>query len=342
MVSLKDVVYQSLRFEEPQVCPYYIWINDEMIEPLSEIYGAESFFGPEGGTKSFAGSYTVMTEIGSLAVSDSGDLYTDEFGTEIRRGSAMHVERPALAEPSLKGYEFPDLTSDAHFKGFDSWLSSNRERFKIVQVGMMFWERTWLMRGMENILMDFHLHPGFVVELLEGLESVATALIDRLLKDYGDQIDAIGLDEDYGTEKSLLISPETWREFIKPGLARMYERIRAGGKAVYLHSCGHVQPLIPELVEIGANMLQPLQPEANDIFEIKREFGKDLCLMGGISTQKTLPFGTVDDVKREVEACLRHMTVGGGYVMAPAKPIMPGVPLENAQALIDAFVSQRI
>jgi len=341
MVWPKEVVYQSLRFEQPEICPYYIWVDDDMVEPLSKVYGAESFFGAEGGSKSFKGSYTIMREISALSVSDSGDLYTDEFGTEIRRGSALHVERPALAEPSLKGYEFPDLTSAVHFEGFDSWLRSNLERFKIVQVGMLFWERTWLMRGMENIMMDFHLNPRFVAELLEGLEGVCTVMIDRLLRDYGDQIDAIGLDEDYGSEKSLLISPGTWREFIKPGLARMYERIRAGGKAVYLHSCGHVRPLIPELVDIGVNILQPLQPEANDIFEIKREFGKDLCLMGGISTQQTLPFGSVQDVKSEVEACLRHMAVGGGYVMAPAKPIMPGVPLENARALIDAFVNQK-
>ena len=340
MVSARAVVYQSLRFEQPEICPYYIWVDKDMVEPLSKIYGAESFFGPEGGTKSFAGSCTAMTEVAALEVSDSGDLYTDEFGAEIRRGSALHVERPALAEPSLKGYKFPDLTTDEHFSGFDDWLKTNPERFKIVQLGMMFWERTWLMRGMQDIMMDFYLNPGFVAELLDGLEGVCTALIDRLLRDYGEQIDAIGFSEDYGTEKSLLISPEKWRQFIKPRLARMCERIRAGGKAVYIHSCGHVRPLIPELVEIGANILQPLQPEANDIFEIKREFGKDLCLMGGISTQRTLPFGSVQDVKREVEACLRHMAVGGGYVMAPAKPIMPGVPLENARALIDAFVNQ--
>ncbi len=77
-----------------------------------------------------------------------------------------------------------------------------------------------------------------------------------------------------------------------------------------------------------------------EIFEIKREFGKDLCLMGGISTQKTLPFGSVEDVRNEVHACLEHMAPGGGYVMAPAKPIMPSVPLANAKALIDSFVEQ--
>jgi uroporphyrinogen decarboxylase len=193
---------------------------------------------------------------------------------------------------------------------------------------------------MQAVMMDFCLHPAFVHELLDGLEAVCAQVIDRLLRDYGDRIDAIGMSEDYGSQQSLLISPRHWREFIKPRLGRLVGRIRGAGKQAYIHSCGHVLPLIGDLVEIGVTMLQPLQPEAMDIFEVKRRFGKDLCLMGGISTQHTLHRGSVEDVTGEVRECLDRMAAGGGYVMAPAKPILPGVPLENAVALIDAFVRQ--
>jgi len=204
----------------------------------------------------------------------------------------------------------------------------------------MFWERTWLMRGMENIMMDMTLHPAFVEQLMEGLEATCTSVIDHFLADYGDRIDAIGFSEDYGTQRSLLISPAHWRRFIKPGLGRMIERIRRGGKKVYLHSCGHIVPLIPELIELGVDILQPIQPEAMDIFELKRNFGRDLCLTGGISTQYTLHGGSVDDVRRDVDACLDKMAADGGYIMAPAKAIMADVPVENAIALIDAFRRQ--
>ena len=336
----REVVYQTLRFEQPDVCPYYIWVDKDMVPPLARHYGAEQFIGPSDGTRSFIGSYTVLKEVTARAVTERGDRFMDEFGVVFRRGSTLHVERPALSEPSLKSYQFPDLTSDEHFEGIDAWLAANVDRFRIVQLGMLFFERTWFMRGMENILLDLHLHPGFVEELLEGLEGVCMKVIDRLLREYGDRIDAIGLSEDYGTQTSLLISPQQWRTFIKPHLARMCARIHDGGKLVYIHSCGHVMPIIPDLVEVGVNCLQPIQPEAMDIFEIKRRFGRDLCLMGGISTQYTLCAGTVEDVLREVQDCLTHMAAGGGYVMAPAKPILPGVPLENAIALIDAFVSQ--
>jgi uroporphyrinogen decarboxylase len=196
------------------------------------------------------------------------------------------------------------------------------------------------MRGMEDLMMDFHLHPAFVHELLDGLESVCAKVIDRLLRDFGDRIDAIGMSEDYGSQKSMLISPATWREFIKPRLARLVGKIRGAGKQAYIHSCGHILPVIGDLVEIGVTMLQPIQPEAMDVFEVKRRYGKDLCLMGGISTQHTLHQGKPEDVTREVQGCLKHIAAGGGYVMAPAKSILPGVPVENATALIDAFLEQ--
>lgn len=336
----RDVVYQTLRFEQPEVCPYYIWVDKDMVPPLARHYGAEQFIGPPHGTRSFIGSYTVMREITALPVTEHGDHFIDEYGVEFRRGSIPHVERPALSAPDLANYQFPDLTGDEHFEGLEDWLAANADRFRIVQLGMMFFERTWFMRGMENILMDLHLHPRFVDELLEGLEAVCLKVIDRLLREYGDRIDAIGLSEDYGTQTSLLISPPHWRQFIKPHLARICERIHQGGKPVYLHSCGHVMPIIPDLVEVGVNCLQPIQPEAMNIFEIKRRFGRNLCLMGGISTQHTLHAGTPEDVRKEVRKCLTHMAAEGGYVMAPAKPILPHVPLENAIALIDAFVNQ--
>ena len=336
----RDIVFRALRFEESATCPYYVWVDAAMVGPLSDVYGPERFLGPAGGTRTFDGSFTAMTEIRALPVWEEGEFYRDEYGTRIRSGSIMHVEEPALAGPSLTGYEFPDLTTDAHVAHLDDWADANAARFRIVQLGIMFWERTWFMRGMQNIMMDLHMNPDFVEELLDGLELVCNGIIDRLLSDYGDRVDAIGFSEDYGTETSLMMSPDTWRRFVKPRLARMCGRISKGGKKVYLHSCGHVRPLIPDLVDVGVDMLQPLQPEAMDIFEIKRSFGRELCLVGGISTQETLPFGTPRDVRREVTTCLERMAPGGGYIMAPAKAIMAGVPLENARALIDAFLEQ--
>jgi uroporphyrinogen decarboxylase len=316
-------------------------VDADMVEPLARHYGADQFIGPPGGAATTAGSYTVLTEIKAQPVSDDGSRFVDEYGVEYRRGAALHVERPALPEPSLSGYRFPDLSTDSHFDGLEEWLVLHAERFRIVQLGMLFFERSWGMRGMENLLMDMHEHPAFVDELMAGLADTCLGVIDRLLRDFGDRIDAIGLSDDYGGQNNLLISPDHWRRFIKPHLRPLYARIRDAEKFVYMHSCGHVIPIIPDLIEVGGNMLQPLQPEAMDVFEVKRRFGRDLCLMGGISTQHTLPLGTPQQVRDEVRECRRRLGEGGGYVMAPAKPILPGVPVENAVALIDSFLNQQ-
>jgi uroporphyrinogen decarboxylase len=339
-VNRREAVFASLRFERQQPCPYYIWIDDSLVAPLAERYGVENFVGAPRTTRTFGGSYTAMTEVAALPIEDHGDHYVDEYGARIRRGAELGLERPALSQPSLAGYQFPDLTTPQHFAHLDAWMRQHAERFRIVQLGMMFFERSWFMRGMQNLMMDFHLHPAFAHELLDGLEAVCANVIDRLLRDFGDRIDAIGMSEDYGSQKSMMISPATWREFIKPRPARLVGRIRGAGKQAYIHSCGHILPVIGDLVDIGVTMLQPIQPEAMDIFEVKRRFGKDLCLMGGISTQHTLHQGTPADVTREVRACLKDMAAGGGYVMAPAKAILPGVPVENAVALIEAFLKQ--
>ena len=336
----RDVVFETMNLVQPAVCPYYAWIDDAMVAPLAAHFGADQFIGSPGAVRTFAGSYTAMTEIITRPVEKQNGVFEDEYGVIYRRGSIPYVERPALLGPSLDGYTFPDLTTDEHFEHLDAWLDTHANRYRIVQLGMMFFERAWWMRGMENFFMDLHLEPAFCEEMLDGLMDVCLGVIDRLLADYGDRIDAIGMSEDYGTERNLMISPETWRHFIRPRIARAFERIHQGGKHVYLHSCGHITEIIPDLVDLGVDMLQPIQPEAMDIFELKRQFGRDLCFAGGIGTQKTLPFSSVREVRDAVKRCLDVMADGGGYIMAPAKPIMAGVPIENAVALLDSFVKQ--
>jgi len=333
-ITPRERVLKALRFEQPDICPYYIWVHQDMMAPLAHYYGVDDV------KATVIRDHQVMREVLALTQPLSADRYVDEFGTLWRQAAEPYVERPALSEPTLTGYTFPDLTADAHFAGLDEWLDAYSDRFTIVQLGMLFWERTWAMRGMENIMLDMHDHPRFIDELLDGLEALCMAVIDRLTRDYGQRIDAIGFSEDMGAQHSMLISPAMWRRFLKPHQQRMYARIRRAGKVVYLHSCGHIEPIVGELIDMGVQMLQPIQPESMDIFALKRQYGRHLCFAGGISTQHTLPYGTPDQVRAETRRCIELMGRGGGYVVAPAKPILPGVPLANAVALIDTIVGQ--
>lgn len=330
----RDRVLKALHHEEPDLCPYYIWIHEDMLQPISAHYGVDDV------KMHIIRDHQVMREVAAIKRSLDNNMYCDEFGAQWRQGAELHLDRPALNEPSLKGYAFSDLTTDEHFAGLSEWLDANWDRFKIVQLGMLFWERTWAMRGMENIMLDMHDNPRFVDELLDGLESVCCSVIDRLVSGFGDRIDAIGFSEDMGAQRNMLISPAMWQRFLKPHQKRMYDKIRSAGKTVYLHSCGHIEPIVGELMEMGVDMLQPIQPESMDIFALKKRYGEHLCFAGGISTQHLLPFGTPDEVQAEVRRCIEMMGKGGGYVIAPAKPILPGVPMANIVALIDAIVNQ--
>lgn len=333
--TLRDRVVDALGFRQPDFCPYYIWVDEAMAEPLARAYGVDDI------KDSIIHDHVVMTEIRALQQEIDDDHAVDEFGTVYRDGNIPYVEHPALSRPTLKGYTFPDLSTDDHFSALPEWLRHHTDRFRVVVLAELFWERTWGMRGMEGIMMDLYDHPRFVDELLDHLEAISCTVIDRLLTNYGDLIDAVGFTDDMGSQRGMLISPVTWRRFLKPHQARMYDRIRRAGKHVYLHSCGNIEPIVAELVDMGVNILQPIQPEAMDIFLLKAKYGGNLCFAGGVSAQRTLPFGTPEQVREETRRCIEVMGKGGGYIVAPSKPIMPGVPIENAVALIDTIVRQQ-
>jgi uroporphyrinogen decarboxylase len=138
----------------------------------------------------------------------------------------------------------------------------------------------------------------------------------------------------------MIMGPRHWRRFIKPCLARMYGRIKSKGKFVSIHSCGDVEEVFADLIEIGLDMFNPFQPEVMDVEKVKRKYGKDLTFFGGISTQKTLPYGTPEDVRAEVRRRIGTIGKGGGYIAAPAHDIPGDVPVENMVALIEELKSQ--
>jgi uroporphyrinogen decarboxylase len=151
-------------------------------------------------------------------------------------------------------------------------------------------------------------------------------------------VDFIYTGDDVGTERAMLISPATWRRFLKPRLARVIAAARAVRPdiPVFYHSDGYCEPIIPELIEIGVTILNPVQPECMDPAELKRRFGDRLAFWGTVGTQTTMPFGTPDDVRREVRHRFETVGLGGGLVIAPTQTIEPDVPWENIVAFFEA------
>ncbi len=269
-----------------------------------------------------------------------GETARDEFGVvwstnDIDRGSPIG---PCLAEPDLSGYTFPGPAAPYRFEALADWCEENRTHYTIVWVGDL-WERATFMRGMESLLSDVILNASFVEELLRGLTDYILRTMEILFERF--DFDGIAVSDDYGTQESLLISPEAWRRLIKPRLADIYSLAKSNGRTVFHHTCGNVYAVIGDMIDIGLDFLHPIQPEAMDVFKLKREFGRHVTLWGGIPTQDLLPGGTAQQVRHAVRKVKQEMGEGGGYVLEPGIIIQADVPLENMVALIDEAIGDR-
>jgi uroporphyrinogen decarboxylase len=189
---------------------------------------------------------------------------------------------------------------------------------------------------MVDLLMDMVERPEFVERLMDEIVEHNMLQIRRALRF---DIDAIYFGDDYGMQTGLIMGLEHWRHFIKPRLARMFAPIRKAGKFIFMHSCGCVTSLFDELVEIGLNCFNPFQPEVMDVFAVKRHYHGRLAFHGGMSIQKVLPFGTVEEVRRAA-ADLVDLGRTGGYIFSPSHAVPYDVPPENLLAMMDVVRGQ--
>jgi uroporphyrinogen decarboxylase len=241
----------------------------------------------------------------------------------------------ALADFPWPDPQAPDLLDEAAA----AITADNGQHFIVPNFGFCLFERAWSLRGFETFLMDLALNPAFVEELLERITEIQVALAHRFV--------TLGVDggyvgDDYGAQKHLLFSPQTWRALFKPRLARMFAVFREADLPVILHSDGDITEIVPDLVEIGVTVLNPVQPEVLDHAWLKRTLGDQLAFYGGVSTQTVLPGGSPAEVQAAVAACLRTLAGDGtGLLLGPSHRMMTDTPLENVDALLAAFAALR-
>jgi uroporphyrinogen decarboxylase len=162
--------------------------------------------------------------------------------------------------------------------------------------------------------------------------------VARLALEY--PIDGMRFGDDWGQQRGLLTGPALWREYVKPRIRKLYGLVKARGKRVFIHSCGKVEELFPDMIECGVDVFNPFQPEVMDVYEVKRRHGSRISFFGGISTQKVLPYGTVAQVKEEVRRLISRVGKDGGYIASPAHDIPKDARPENVAAMIDVLRGQ--
>ena len=182
-------------------------------------------------------------------------------------------------------------------------------------------------------MMDLYVEPDFAYELLDGILQYKLEEA-RLYVNSG--VDCVRTGDDWGTQTSLAISPDMWRQFIKPRQEEIWSVYREAGMPIMHHSCGNIGLIMDDLVEIGLEILNPIQPLSMDIRHLAKTYGDKLVFFGGIDTQKLLPYGTPEEVTTAVKNSIKILGQGKGYIISPSQEIMTDVPLQNIHALITA------
>jgi uroporphyrinogen-III decarboxylase len=247
------------------------------------------------------------------------------------------VGHPLADDAAIDSYRPPDPDRPELYTEAERVIREFQDEYWIVGVTVTtIFETAWALRGYERTLMDLALNPEYIDRLFDIPFRYHLSAAKKLTE-LG--VDMIWLGDDIGSQDRLLISPAAWRCFLKPRLATIIEtvkRINPALKVAY-HSDGDISPLIPELIEIGLDVLNPIQPRSMDPARVKKAYGNNLCFWGTIDEQHTLPFGSPADVQREVIDRLNSIGRDGGLIIGPTHHVQLDTPLPNFWAMIDTI-----
>lgn len=234
-------------------------------------------------------------------------------------------------------YVFPDPDAPGQFEEAEALLARREGRYALGSVWFTLFERLWMLRGFNNMLLDPYLHAEAFAALRDRIVEYNLSMIDHWL---ARGVNGIFFSDDWGSQRGLLIDPADWRTFYKPSYARMFRRVREGGAHVWMHLCGNITAILPDLIEMGLNVLNPVQPQAMDVAVLAREFGGRVCFFGGADVQGVLVYGTPEDVRRQAQELVRlFASRNGGYIASTSHGLMPETPLDNIIALLEVFTA---
>lgn len=259
---------------------------------------------------------------------------------------AIHPLAESHSIEDLETYPWPDMndpTRVAHVNAEAQELA-DENRYAILGAPWLAFplERAYAMQRMDRFMLNLGRHPDFVRALLEKLADLCKTLMEHFLREAGENLDMIKIGDDLGMQNSLLMSPKMYREIVKPIHADYIAFIKSRTKAkLFFHTDGDVFPLIPDLIEMGVDVLNPIQTSAgkmSNLAELKKQFGKNIVFCGAIDTHRVLPFGTPEEVRAEVKRVIEVLGRDGGYMVSSVHTVMPDVPPENILAMVDATV----
>lgn len=355
----RDRVLTALNHETPDRCPMQISFTPEFAERLQadlQLKG-RGLHNPHGGGNTYEleralDEDMLLTSVGWVngyyaPGYQDVNAYTDEWGVTwkcveytTRFGNGKYTEpfgHPLADDAAIEKYRAPDPHRPELYAEAARVIREFKNEYWIVGVTpTTIFESAWALRGYDRLMMDFLLHPDLADRVLDFTYQYHLAVTQQLVE-MG--VDMVWLGDDVGAQQAMLISPATWRKFFKPRMAHLIaalKQINPQVKVAY-HSDGTFYPLLPDLIEIGLDVLNPIQPACMDPVRLKKEWGDALCFWGSIDLQYTLPYGTPAEVQAEVQARLNTLGKDGGLIIGPTHNVQLDVPLENFWAMVNTI-----
>jgi uroporphyrinogen decarboxylase len=337
-------VLTALRRGKPDRVPMYLWLSPHIEKRLMEERGVsdvEVFMNMDIRFVQYA-ALPEQIDFLPYTASYPADTWIDAWGVGYQPvgyyhfTNTFHPMKDFKTIAEIADYPIPQREAD---------IAAMRQRVKEIHARGLAacsqyergpWEKAFYLMGMEHTMICMYTHPETVTYLLDRISDV-NARIAAAYAEAG--VDIIWFGDDLGAQNGPLMKPEMWRRFVKPNDSKVINAAHAVRPdiPIAMHSCGAVMWALDDLIEMGVDCIQSLQPEANDLAEIKRRFGNRLSFWGGIGSQSTLSHGTVDQVKNAVKSQIEILGNGGGYICASSHVVEPETPLENLDAFIDAI-----
>jgi uroporphyrinogen decarboxylase len=281
----------------------------------------------------------------------SAGIYRDIWGVGFTPNHTSDGFYMDLAEYPMRGLAsveeldaYPWPTADLwDYSGIAAGAQAN-ERFWVGAHSRGIFEISWFLRGFDEFLTDLAMAPERACAVMDRVQAYLMERTLRLLDAGQGRIDMVEYNDDVGGQSGLLLSPAMWREFLKPRMAAFIDLCKGYGTAIRYHSCGGIRPIIPDLIEIGVDVLNPIQAlaEGMEPKALKRVFGADITLNGGIDTQQLLPHASESEVRAATEELIAVLGKDGGYILAPSHVFQGDVPLANVVAVYETALGRAL
>ncbi len=328
MSNRRDRVIDAISHKQTDLVPWNFELTPGAVDNLRRLTGCDDAF-------EYLENHMLRIKYKKNIKLENGnekDLFGVEWMASKDGGDVGIIAGYPLEEDEFGDYQFPEVKKDFASEICSQLEADKKEHFTMFSITMGYFERSWSLRGMEDIMVDMCINEEFTYQLYQKILDHHLELLDTVLdRDF----DAVYFGDDWGQQRGSIMGPNLWRKYIKPGFKEMFEKVKSKGKYIVLHSCGDIEEFFPDLIDMGLDVYNTVQPEIYDLKKIKQEYGKDLTFYGGISTQQFLPFAAPDQVREKTKEILDIMYRDGGYILSPTHTATPDIPAENLLAMIE-------